>query len=339
MPTILWIAQEFQSCSSGDFNQNMDTAWQNYLYKTNYPLHECNLNKSSNNSKEVLLQQVNNLGYTFYLGQIDNTNNITDTFKNQITKIVSDAHIPKSILKNTPIIILNSLALTGGQYVREPTGALDNVPTLTPNFLSEGGLYGTYGNSSSSSAIIYLNKSIIASDLTGTLTHELGHAVGSKLTDADWKKFYQLRNIPTNTPRQGTNWYTSPQEDFAEVFKYTFTGIAARTYYGILVPNIGADSTSCTSIYFDLQNSYTPKPDANDPTAWLQAIANPPKIDYTAIEAKITANPQMQTCRRNVMANPSKYSSDWAYGVTPYKSSVTQATKDFIVSIVNKLNN
>jgi hypothetical protein len=337
MPTILWIAQEFQSCSSGDFNQNVNTAWQNYLYKTNYPLHECNLNKSSNNSKEVLLQQVNNLGYTFYLGQIDNTNNITDTFKNQITKIVSDAHIPKSILKNTPIIILNSLALTGGQYVREPTGALDNVPTLTPNFLSEGGLYGTYGNSSSSAAIIYLNKSIIASDLTGTLTHELGHAVGSKLTDVDWKKFYQLRNIPTNTPRQGTNWYTSPQEDFAEVFKYTFTGIAVRTYYGLLAPSNPSGSemalTSCYQLYQDLYDSYAPKFD------WSNVMnPNPAKIDYAAIEAKITANSKMQNCRRNVLANPSKYPDDWEFG-TPYTTSVSQATKNFIVSIVNKLNN
>jgi hypothetical protein len=223
--------------------------------------------------------------------------------------------------------------------VRTSTGILNNVPALTPNFLSEGGLYGTYGNGSSSSAIIYLNKSIIASDLTGTLTHELGHAIGSKLTDADWKKFYQLRNIPTNTPRQGTNWYLSPQEDFAEVFKYTFTGIAVRTYYGLLAPSNPSGSemalSSCHEIYQNLYDSYAPKVDMSN---YLNSIMNPVKIDYAAIEAKITANSKMQTCRRNVFANPSKYPDDWEFG-TPYKTSVGQAAKDFIVSIINKLNN
>src|SRR3989344_4380057 len=150
-------------------------------------------------SKEIALEQVNNLGYTFYVGQIDyqNVTNITDNLKNQVTKIVYDAHFPESILKDTPIIILNNLALTGGQYI--PIGEkILNVPDLKPDFLSEGGIYGTYDNSGL--AVIYINKSIIAQGkLTETLTHELGHAIGNRLTDQDWAKYYQLRNIPINT--------------------------------------------------------------------------------------------------------------------------------------------
>jgi hypothetical protein len=49
------------------------------------------------------------------LGQIDSSNDLTDDLKNQITKIVYDAHFPQSILTNLPIIIVNNLALTGNQ--------------------------------------------------------------------------------------------------------------------------------------------------------------------------------------------------------------------------------
>jgi hypothetical protein len=66
----------------------------------------------------IPLQEVKNLGYDFYVGQIDdpNVNDLTDDLKNQITQIVYNAHFPESMLQNMPIIILNSLDVTGNQY-------------------------------------------------------------------------------------------------------------------------------------------------------------------------------------------------------------------------------
>lgn len=278
--------------------------------------------------RAVPLQEVKNLGYVFYLGQIDNTNNITDNLKNQITKIVYNAHFPKDMLKNIPIIILNNLSLTGDQYIPTPAGNL-KVPDLKADFLSEGGIYVTF---SSGSAIIFINKPIIAQGLLAeVLTHELGHAIGSKLTDKDWLKFYQLRNIPTGTPRMGTNWNLSPAEDFAEVYKNTFTGIEVKTYYGQLIPNLGIEM-HCMITYQDAEASYYPKIDSSDTNAWINSITKPIKIDYETIKLQTNANPKVQGCRRDVLLNPSKYSSDWQYG-TPYKTIVNQVTKNFVIGI------
>ena len=53
------------------------------------------------------IQEVKNLGYDFYLGQIEEpgVNDINDDVKNQITKVVYDTHFPETLLKSTPIII------------------------------------------------------------------------------------------------------------------------------------------------------------------------------------------------------------------------------------------
>jgi hypothetical protein len=295
--------------------------------------------QTHSSGQQIPLQEVKNLGYDFYVGQIDTagTVDITDDLKNQITKIAYNAQFPTSLLKTVPIIILNNLALTGDQYISVPAGNL-KVPDLKPDFLSEGGIYAPFNNSS---AVIFINKPIIGQgQLTEVLTHELGHVVGSTLTDQDWTKFYQLRGIPSDTPRQGTSWNLSPTEDFAEVYKNVFTGIAVRTYYGELMPLIGdTDLGSCMTVYMTAQSSYMPQSqvDQNDPNAWLNAMTHPPKIDYTAVAAETNADPKVQACRRNVMNNPSKYSSDWEWG-TPYKSVVGPVTKSFIQSIADRLN-
>lgn len=248
----------------------------------------------TSSNKMIPLEEVKNLGYDFYVGQIDSSDNkdITDDLKNQITKIAYNAKFPVGMLKNIPIIILNNLALTGDQYIAVPAGNL-KVPDLKPDFLSEGGIYVTFGNGS---AIIFINKATVTQgQLTEVLTHELGHAIGSKLTDKDWVKFYQLRNIPSSTARHGTNWYLSPEEDFAEVYKNIFTGSDARTYWGILEPNYqGIFQSECM-------------------------------FDNT------------QSCYKKVMLNPTKYKSDWQYGI-PYKSILDKVTKDFVANLMSKLN-
>jgi hypothetical protein len=291
------------------------------------------------NHTQVALQEVKNLGYDFYVGEIESagTTNINDDLKNQITKIAYTAQFSTSLLKDVPIIVLNNLALTGDQYISVPAGNL-KVPDLKPDFLSEGGIYVTF---TGGEAVIFINKPIIAQgQLTEVLTHELGHAVGSKLTDADWIKFYQLRNIPTDTVRHGTTWNLSPEEDFAEVYKNVFTGTPVRTYYGQLVPTFGdSDMGTCMTIFLNAQSSYMPQSQvySSDPTAWLKSITSPTKIDYADVNAKANADPKVQSCRRDVMMNPSKYPSDWRY-TTPYKSSVGPATKAFILSIADRLN-
>lgn len=247
---------------------------------------------------QIPLQEVKNLGYDFYLGEIDSPNNtsVSDTLKNQITKIVSDAHVSADILKNTPVIILNNLALTGDQYV-SVSGWNLKVPDLKADWLSEGGIYVTFDGGSS---VIFINKPIIAQgQLTEVLSHEFGHAVGNKLTDQEWFKYYQLRNISTDTVRHGTNWNLSPEEDFAEVYKYTFTNIAIRTQYGPLISPL------------ENVNSFE--------RTYAQIVAEK-EARASQIRAALFPN-----------STSTKYSIDQIY-------TVNQATKDFIVSIMNRLN-
>jgi hypothetical protein len=243
-------------------------------------------------TKEIGLEQVNNLGYTFYVGQINNpsTAPISDILKNDITRVIYNAKFPKSILEKTPIVFVNNLALKPGQYIAAPGGDMV-VPTFGPDFLYEGGVYGTY---QSGRSIIYLNNDVFPKvSLNDVLTHELGHAIGKTLTDADWTKYYQLREIASGTPRYGSNWNLSPAEDFAEVYKNTFTGLDIKTYYGL--------------------------------------------GSYRGFFERTCKNIQTQSCRQNIMMNPSKYPDDFRYG-TPYKSVVSQSTKDFINAVISKQN-
>ena len=305
----------------------------------------------------VPLQEVKNLGYDFYVGQIDNpdTNDLTDDLKNQITKIVYNAHFPETMLKNMPIIILNSLDVTGDQYISIGGKNLE-VGNLTPAFLSEGGYYETYQDGS---MVIFINKATLTQNgLTETLTHELGHAVGSTLTTQDWATFYQLRNIPAGTAQETSSWNLSPAEDFAEVYKYTYTGIAVRTFFGLLMPDGGYSSmmeengmNTCGKIYIKVYRNYLqqfqtpntcPAFDINNLyNGWDKCLGQTPTSPTTAqiSQAKDVANADatVQSCRRDVLTNPSKYPSDWKY-TTPYQTSVSQATKDFIQSIVDRLN-
>ena len=286
--------------------------------------------ESEPSGQNIPLQEVKNLGYDFYLGQIEEpgVNDISDDIKNQITKVAYDTHFPESLLKNTPIIFLNNLALTGDQYISLQNARL-HVPELKADFLSEGGLYAPYATNT---AVIFINKSSVTGDqLSDVLAHEFGHAIGSTLSDSQWKTFYQLRNIPSGTPRAGTNWNLSPEEDFAEVYKNVFTGGDVSTFYGLLMPTMGVDM-ACEDVYQQAYQSYLPKYDMNDPMSWMKSITGTSKIDYTAADSKAEADPNVQACRRSVLSDPSKYKSDWNLGM-PYKSTVGPKTKQFIEAL------
>jgi len=274
---------------------------------------------------QVVLQEVQNLGYDFYLGQIEESgvNDINDDLKNQITQVVYQTHFPESLLKKTPIIILNNLALTGNQFIRVD-GTFLRVPIFKADFLSEGGLYSLFP--AANEAVIFINKSTLTSGLLNdVLAHELGHAVGNTLTDSQWMTFYQLRNIPPNTPRDDTNWNLSPQEDFAEVYRNVFTGGDVRTFYGLLTPTMGYDM-ACDKVYQPALDVYMPKNDPNNPSTWFM----PSGSDYALADAKATADPKVQACRRQVLSNPSK----WQFGMPPYKATVGPKTKQFIETVV-----
>lgn len=351
--TKLWILVVIFIGGFGGFYLIRDLSQINHSYNYQSILNPP-ASPAPDKSKEISLQEVKNLGYDFYVGQIDsvNTVDITDDLKNQITKIAYDTHFPISLLKDIPIIILNNLALTGDQYI-PIAGRKLLVPDLKPNWLSEGGIYDIYNSGLS---VIFINKPIIAQGkLTEVLTHELGHAIGSKLTDQDWKKFYQLRNIPSATPRQGTNWNLSPQEDFAEVYKNTFTGIPTMTYYGLILPTnedyAGIFEFTCGGIYTKIYNNKLaeyekinePK-DCTDSWNYSYCILSPKtqtkeyrqQAENAAKNAGNTSG-EIQSCRRDVILHQEKYPRDFDLGV-PYKTTVSQSTKNFIVEIANRLN-
>ena len=198
-------------------------------------------------NKGVPLEEVNNVGYTFLLGQLDYPNSValTDDIKNNITQVIYKSKFPKRFLENIAIVIVNTLAIKPNDKIDTPYGEMD-VPELGPIFLRGGGYIGQYKSHTSFNCyrdikdgeifIIYLNKDKIY-EIDDILTHELGHFIESKMTEEDWIKYYQLRNIPNDTPRDGQVWSLSPAEDFAEVYKYIFTGLRIKTYWGILKVN------------------------------------------------------------------------------------------------------
>lgn len=240
---LTWKYQNLKAtyiCRPEYFNANINVRIDNWfkglILRKNIPLspiYDC----FSDKSKKIELQQVNNLGYTFYIGQIDypNTPIISDDIKNQITKMLDKTKFPKSLLKKNPIVIVNSLAIESGQYIKDPSSnLLADASIFGPDFLSEGGKYAIYDNGMT---VIYINKIVITKGLlTENLVHEFGHAIATTLTDEEWATYYQLRGIPAKTEQYGKVWNESPQEDFAEVYRSIFTGSSVGTIYGPVGP-------------------------------------------------------------------------------------------------------
>lgn len=286
------------------------------------------------NEKIITLQQVENVGYSFYLGQIDypSTAPLGDTTKNNITQIIYKANFPKNLLKSVGIIIVNTLAVSEYEYIKTSEGKI-SMPSFSPDFITGGGIYsGKFGKMS----LIVINKTKLSS-LSEILTHELGHHIGAQLTSEEWGKYYELRGIPSTTSRRGTNWGLSPQEDFAEVYRSIFTGSKVRTYYGLLVKSgYFYSEETCGELYDRLMDNYKKAKYPNtDP--WNMSWD---MLFLTEEEAGITSNVELQNCRREVLSNQEKYSADWSLSFSgpPYYSIVDQATRDFMTQIINRLN-
>lgn len=256
------------------------------------------------------LETVNNIGYTFKLGQIDyeNSPNISDDLKNTITNILLDAGFPKNLLNNMAIVIVNTLA------------APDVEALFNPIFLKGGGVFTTINNGI---AYIFINKTIIgnSTQLKDVLTHELGHRIDTQLTEQEWVEYYKLRGIPKNTPLNGEAWNLSPREDFADVYTNIFTGSQIKTsYYGFLEPVMDPILEilgACGELLMEKSN---------------QLIQNG-MMESLKMAGQ---NSEIQSCRKNIMLHPEKYTNEWRYGV-PYKSVLTDATKNFVQKIINRL--
>lgn len=280
-------------------------------------------------SEQLPLEKVTNLGYTFYIGQIDSKNApaISDSTKIEITKIAYTAKLPARVLEKTPIIFINSLALNNQQHVLINGNRLI-VSDFGPSFLYEGGVYRTYSNGQS---IIFINKDLLQEmSLKETLTHEFGHAVRKELTDTEWTKFRELRNITPDIDAKNL-WNLSPEEDFAEVYKNTFIGSSVRTFYGFIEGN-DLMVQKCSKIYQEVYQNYTPKADPSNPMGWLTT-----KVNYEEIGSKVDTDPRLQECRRNALINPTEY-LDKNYMYSDYKSTVGPQTKEFINSVMNRIN-
>jgi hypothetical protein len=205
--------------------------------------------------------------------------------------------------------------------------------------MSGGGMYSSQFFDPIS--LIFIDKTKLSS-LSDILTHELGHAVASQLTNEEWTKYYQLRKIPGDAPRSGTTWALSPQEDFAEVYRNVFTGLRIRTYYGLLTlshpfletcqNNSNKSLGSSTNSYGEMLNDLKTKENA------LESEIKALQSGVTgAVEDKDISNTELQACRKDVLLHPEKYPTDWQRGV-PYYSLADQATKDFITQIISRLN-
>lgn len=295
------------------------------------------------NAKIVSAEEINNVGYSFLLAQIDysDSQGLSDKTKNDITNIIYKAHFPQRQLFNMVFVIVNTLAVHPNNTYIITSGAQIPAANLPPVFLKGGGVYrGTYGENNAS--VIFISKNIIGNQaqLEEVLTHELGHHIGSKMTDAEWKEYYKLRNIPPDTARTGGERRLSPLEDFAEVYKNIFTDSNVNTVYGLLMPTMGIDMVSkCDKIYSELVDIFFKqkiKEEGFDINSFKYQFMS--KMDeYQEVKESVDNNSELQSCRKEILLNPEKYKNDYLLGA-PYKAIVTDETKKFVNEIILRLN-
>jgi hypothetical protein len=337
--------------------------------------------------KDVTMQKISNVGYDFYLGQLDYPKSpaLSDDVKNAITQVIYKSQVPKRLLGRVGIVVVNTLAITNGQKINTPNG-LVQLPSFPPAFLTGGGLYHQNNGPMS---LIYINSKRMCSSmnqaleqlfgqptskpttcyvdndfLSDTLTHELAHFIGNQMTDAEWAQYYKLRYIPSTTPRSGDMWETSPEEDFAEVYKNTYTGKEIRTVFGKIEPDFDYDEASvCRELKYKMMQTYSDQHVCSLPFTTMscyKVLKDKAKYDSCMADYKklvadnntkydncvkdkdtynesLGASQQIQDCRRDVLLNPEKYKND-KFWMQPYNSVVDQASKDFVRSVVNRLH-
>ncbi|MBI3046426.1 MAG: hypothetical protein HYY86_02745 [Candidatus Harrisonbacteria bacterium] len=189
--------------------------------------------------------------YTLNVGKNED-HNISYRDEQGIIKLLNTINYPPKLTQNLIIIFINPDDVTSDMILVNPDKTWLN---FSDNRTAEGGLYATNKNWH----WIEINKPVPS--FTGAiLIHELGHRVATELTQQEWDNYYKLRGISANTSRNINNWILSPQEDFAEVFKYIFrqgdpkisVEWQIRTQYGNVIPTnelIEPVITGCDSLF------------------------------------------------------------------------------------------
>lgn len=255
----------------------------------NLPLTETKINKDG--TKIYALEKNDIFGYQFYTAKIDSSTSIDigSEPKQRIARLLNTLTFPKRLTKNLAIINVDPAAAKPTDKLNIPWGGMNATIAIQPMVGSYQGVYG--------GSVISLNN------LTGyslsVITHELGHHIASQMNDAEWSQYYKLRGIPASTPRSGSNWNLSPNEDFAEVYKNTYRQgdsgeWQVKTEYGAIIPN---------SEFLEMS---TPCGMIRDST-------------------------ELESCRKkNVGAD--------FYGTPVYSRQVSESTKQFIKSIIARLH-
>ncbi len=256
-------------------------------------------------SKLYTLNQIQSSDYSFYAGDLNNPNrDLGEDIKNAIIKTLETAHFPAKLVANTVFVSLSPNSEPAKIFLKaggnEITVDLNNAEISTRN--------GAYIKVSSASRVILLNSNVLpgGEQFTLLLLHELGHRLADEFSPSDWQIFYGLRLIPKPQPLLNDVWDLSPNEDFAEVYKYITVknsfGIddeasAVRTRYGFLMPKDPNREKTCGTLVVQGQTSL-----------------------------------RLQECRRYVSINQDSFPDD-----TEYFDANEAKLKDFITGKINSL--
>lgn len=182
------------------------------------PLPTSGTQANARGGKTYSTQDNNFWGYEFYTSNVDKSGNIDigSNSKQKIAHLLNALKYPKSLTKKLIIINLDPTIVGENDAIQVPWTGRPAL-LLSATTMEDSGSFSKIGEG----AVIFLNYSSNYDD--ATLTHELGHYIGAQLTDAEWGKFYKLRNIASGTPKMSNTWEQSPTEDFAEVYKATYS--------------------------------------------------------------------------------------------------------------------
>ncbi|MBI2591437.1 MAG: zinc ribbon domain-containing protein [Candidatus Brennerbacteria bacterium] len=262
--------------------------------------------------------QYNNLwGHEFYTSKIDQSGSIDigSEPKQSIAKLLNSLGFPPTLTKNLIFVHIDPTIVKQTDRLKIPWAGGNVYVSLQP----QGGTYqNVYGGS-----VIALNN--LVGYNPPVLVHELGHLIGAQLTDEEWKQYYKLRGIPSDTQRNLSNWNLSPTEDFAEVYKNTYGFGDVQTQYGLLVETSWGDlMTPCSSIALDLQRAWLEKYGKKDKYGFMYETSEMDKA-----KAAIQSDPTLQACRaKNIQGR---------FGAN-YARQVNDSTKNFVRNIVARLN-
>lgn len=272
---------------------------------------------------KIYSTEYNNLwGHEFYTSKIDQSGSVDigSVSKQRIAKLLNSLSFPPRLTQKLLFVHVDPTITKPNDKVKIPWAGGDASIALQP----QGGSYQKiYGGS-----VIALNNLISFNH--SLLTHELGHIIGSELTNEEWKQYYKLRNIPSDASWDG-DWKLSPGEDFAEVYKAVYISSPVMTQYGLLVPaSIFEIETPCFEMASKIEQEYIKKNSTPTNISGFGTISG--ELREKAKDAT-TRNSEVQSCRR------ANNKPDSFLGEMLYINQLDDATVKFIKNIINRLNN